>query len=617
MKTSLRILSAALIAAATHTAVAGERVGDFALIDHQGAQHHMAWYDDHSAVVLLPQAVGSTDSGALQALLDLQASYEQQGVEFFLLNPGLQSDRDAVAADLGDVDLPVLMDDAQVVSEALGLTHMDQAVVYNPRNFEVVYRGPVQSELTTALQTLLSGDNSDLVTVASNGAAIPERGVDGAALSYADDIAPIIAENCAECHREGGIAPFAMNNKLAVQGWSPMIREVVMTKRMPPGQVDNKVGYQMANEMNLSDDEMQKLVRWVNAGSPVSGDADPLTALTWPDTKWKLADELGEPDLIVKVPPQTIPATGVVDYMDIPIDLGLTEDRWVKASEVAPDKAEVLHHIITTVVPPGGPADPQQAFLQAINNLPAERAQAVRAQMFAAIAAGEQPDLDRIFRENPDIDVGFILGGGDPDQASIAGYAPGNSYTLNPDGVGGMLKAGAQLNLQMHYTTSGKEVTDATEIGIYFYPEGYVPQERMSGGVGNAFTIEIPAGAKDHEMELVTYVPNDAEIHSLMPHMHFRGKRMAFTARYPDGSEELLLSVPAYSFNWQLSHELAEPLKVPAGTQIVATGAFDNSGQNPYNPDPAMEVNWGEQSWEEMFMGFYTWKETNQGGGED
>jgi len=102
-----------------------------------------------------------------------------------------------------------------------------------------------------------------------------------------------------------------------------------------------------------------------------------------------------------------------------------------------------------------------------------------------------------------------------------------------------------------------------------------------------------------------------------MPHMHFRGKRMAFTARYPDGTEELLLSVPAYSFNWQLSHELAEPLPVPAGTQIIATGAFDNSSQNPYNPDPNSEINWGEQSWEEMFMGFYTWKEVNQGGGED
>ncbi len=617
MKTSLRLATAATFSLAAAISQAGDRVGDFALIDHQGMQQHMAWYDDHSAIVLLPQAVGQTDATALQALLELRNDYQDQSVEFFLINPGQQTDRQAVATAVDAHDIAVLMDDAQVVSEALGLTHMDQAVVYDPARFEVVYRGPVGAELETSVNALIAGDRSDLVTVASQGAAIDYSGFNGAELSYSEDIAPIIAENCAECHREGGIAPFAMNNKQAVQGWSPMIREVVMTKRMPPGQIDNKVGHKMANEMNLADDEIQKLVRWVNAGAPMDDGADPLAQLTWPDTKWQLAAELGEPDLVVKIPPQAIPATGVVDYMDIPIDLGLEEDRWVRASEVAPDKVEVLHHIITTVVPPGGAADPQTAFMEAINSLPEERAAAIRAQMFAAIAAGEQPDLDRIFRENPDIDVGFILGGGDADQASIAGYAPGNSFTINPEGVGGILKAGSQLSLQMHYTTSGKEVTDATEIGIYFYPEGYVPEERMSGGVGNAFTISIPPNAKDHEMELVTYVPNEAEIHSLMPHMHFRGKRMAFTARYPDGSEELLLSVPAYSFNWQLSHELAEPVRVPAGTQIVATGAFDNSGQNPYNPDPSIEVNWGEQSWEEMFMGFYTWKEVNQGGGED
>jgi hypothetical protein len=617
VKISLRLATAATFSLAAAISQAGDRVGDFALIDHQGAHQHMAWYDDHSAIVLLPQAVGQTDATALQALLELRNDYNDQGVEFFLINPGLQTDRQAVATAVDAYNIAVLMDDAQVVSEALGLTHMDQAVVYDPARFEVVYRGPVGTELESAVNALIAGDRSDLVTVASQGAAIDYSGFNGAELSYSEDIAPIIAENCAECHREGGIAPFAMNNKQAVQGWSPMIREVVMTKRMPPGQIDNKVGHKMANEMNLADDEIQKLVRWVNAGAPMDDGADPLAQLTWPDTKWQLAAELGEPDLVVKIPPQAIPATGVVDYMDIPIDLGLEEDRWVRASEVAPDKVEVLHHIITTVVPPGGAADPQTAFMEAINSLPEERAAAIRAQMFAAIAAGEQPDLDRIFRENPDIDVGFILGGGDADQASIAGYAPGNSFTINPEGVGGILKAGSQLSLQMHYTTSGKEVTDATEIGIYFYPDGYVPEERMSGGVGNAFTIAIPPNAKDHEMELVTYVPNEAEIHSLMPHMHFRGKRMAFTARYPDGSEELLLSVPAYSFNWQLSHELAEPVRVPAGTQIVATGAFDNSGQNPYNPDPSTEVNWGEQSWEEMFMGFYTWKEVNQGGGED
>lgn len=612
MKKSLLLIMSTAIAGFSASAMAGERVGDFALIDHLGAQHHMAWYDDQRAVVILPQGVDSTDAAALDALQDLRARYEQQGVSFFLLNPGLQTDREAVVADLAElgVELPVLMDDTHLVTEALGVTRMDEVVVYDPSSFEISYRGPIQAETETAITGLLNGERSDLVAVAGTGSMIANNIAEHASLSYVNDIAPIIAENCAECHREGGIAPFAMDSSLAVQGWSPMIREVVLTRRMPPGQIDNKVGHKMKNEMNLSDEEMQKLVRWVDAGSPVDGDEDPLTALTWPDTKWTL----GEPDMIVKIPATTVPATGVVDYKDIVVDLDLDEERWVRGSEVAPGAPEVLHHIITTVVPPGGGEDPQALFLKAINSLPEERAAAIRAEMFAAVAAGEQPDIDKIFRDNPEIDVGTLLGGGGPDQASIAGYAPGNSVSLNPEGVGGRLVPGTKLSFQMHYTTSGKEQTDETEIGIYFYPEGYIPEERMGGGVGNAFTIAIPAGAKDHEMELVTYIKNDAEIHSLMPHMHFRGKRMKFTAVYPDGSEEVILSVPAYSFNWQLAHELAEPLAVPGGTKIVATGAFDNSGQNPYNPDPTIEVNWGEQSWEEMFMGFYSWKELNQGG---
>ena len=612
MKKSLLLIMSTAIAGFSASAMAGERVGDFALIDHLGAQHHMAWYDDQRAVVILPQGVDSTDATALDALQDLRARYEQQGVSFFLLNPGLQTDREAVVADLAEmgVELPVLMDDTHLVTEALGVTRMDEVVVYDPSSFEISYRGPIQAATETAITGLLNGERSDLVAVAGTGSMIANNIAEHASLSYVNDIAPIIAENCAECHREGGIAPFAMDSSLAVQGWSPMIREVVLTKRMPPGQIDNKVGHKMKNEMNLSDEEMQKLVRWVDAGSPVDGDEDPLTALTWPDTKWTL----GEPDMIVKIPASTVPATGVVDYKDIVVDLDLDEERWVRGSEVAPGAPEVLHHIITTVVPPGGGEDPQALFLKAINSLPEERAAAIRAEMFAAVAAGEQPNIDKIFRDNPEIDVGTLLGGGGPDQASIAGYAPGNSVSLNPEGVGGRLVPGTKLSFQMHYTTSGKEQTDETEVGIYFYPEGYIPEERMGGGVGNAFTIAIPAGAKDHEMELVTYIKNDAEIHSLMPHMHFRGKRMKFTAVYPDGSEEVLLSVPAYSFNWQLAHELAEPLAVPGGTKIVATGAFDNSGQNPYNPDPTIEVNWGEQSWEEMFMGFYSWKELNQGG---
>jgi len=617
VKKSLHFLLIAFIAAFTTAVSAGERIGDFALIDNQGAQHHMAWYDDQNAVVILPQAVGATDAEALAAFQDLEVKFAEQGVVFFLMNPGLQIDRQAVTADIAALgaDFPVLMDDAQLATEALGLTRLDEAVVYDPKSFEMVYRGSTDAELAASIQRLLDGADDSLVTVATDGVTIELTGPGSDNVpSYVADVAPVIKENCANCHREGGIAPFAMDSKLALQGWSPMIREVVMTKRMPPGQIDNKVSHRMKNEMNLSDAEMQTLVRWVNAGSPVDGEVDPLEDLVWSDTKWTVSEELGEPDLIVRIPPQAVPATGVVDYRDIPIDLGLTEDRWVRASEVAPDKKEVLHHIITTIIPPGGVEDAQTAFISAINSLPEERAAAIRAEMFAAIATGEAPDIGKIFQENPDIDVGSLLGGSDPDLGSIAGYAPGNSVQMSEEGVGGLLKAGTTVSLQLHYTTSGKEVTDETEIGVWFYPEGEVPEERMSGGVGNAFTIAIPPQAKDHEMQLVTHVRQDAELYSLMPHMHFRGKRMKFTAIYPDGSEELLLSVPDYDFNWQLAHEFAEPYRVPAGTQIIAVGAFDNSEQNPANPDPSIEVNWGEQSWEEMFMGFYSWKNIDQGG---
>lgn len=598
----------------TNAVMAGDRVGDFALIDHQGVFHHMAWYDDQNAIVILPQANGATDATAVAAIQDLHARYAEQGITFFLMNPGLQTDRAAVASDIGTLNLPVLMDDTQLVTELLGISQLDQAVVYNPKNFEVLYRGPASTELENTIKAVLGGANPELQTVAANGPAIAFQAAAGHGnLSYEKDIAPIIADNCAQCHREGGIAPFAMDNNLAVQGWSPMIREVVLTKRMPPGQIDNKVGRKMKNEMNLSDEEMQKLVHWINAGAIVDSENDPLTALVWPDTKWSL----GEPDLIVTVPPQSIPATGVVDYMNIPIDLGLEKDVWIRGSEVVPGEPSVLHHIITTVVPPEGGPDMNKLLMDAMAKLSPERAQALRSKLFAAGVAGGSSGIVEIFNDFPEIDISSFIGGGsDPDSASVAGYAPGNSISLNPPGVGGLLKAGSKLNLQMHYTTSGKEAVDATEIGIYFYAAGEVPKERMAGGVANDFKIKIPAQAKDHEMQITLNVPEEAEIYSLMPHMHFRGKRMKFVAKYPDGSEETLLSVPAYSFNWQLSHALAEPLRVPAGTQIIATGAYDNSSQNHFSPDPNAEVIWGEQSWEEMFMGFYEWKYTDQTGSD-
>jgi len=582
----------------------------------------MSWYNDQNAIVIVAHTPSDNETKTLSKLQKLKNEFSKQNVTFFLINPGLETDRSRVTADLErrKLDFDVLMDDAQLVSEMLGLTRIGEAVVYDPTSFEITYRGSVDS-LESSVERLLDGAAGDFVTTTILGETINYDAVDAHKnLSYTTDIAPIIADNCATCHRDGGIAPFAMDSNLAVRGWSPMIREVVLTKRMPPGQIDNKVGHKIKNEMNLSDSEMQKLVHWINNGSQVDSEIDPLANLTWPETKWSLAGQIGEPDLIVKVPPQAIPATGVLDYRDIPLDLGLTEDRWVRASEVAPDKKEVLHHIITTVVPPEGRPDPQQMLMGLIDSLPEEKGNAVRAEIFAAVAGGNQGAIGNIIgkllKENPSIGIGQILGGSN-DLPQFAGYAPGNAVSLAPEGAGGLLRAGSSLSLQMHYTTSGKEVSDETEIGIYFYPEGYVPKERMAGGVGNDFDISIPAFAKDHQMEVITPITEDTDLYSLMPHMHFRGKRMKFMLEYPDGRDELLLSVPDYDFNWQLVHELEEPLRVPAGSQIRAIGSFDNSAQNVANPDPSIDISWGEQSFEEMFMGFYSWKNLDQSGGDD
>jgi len=618
MKQFLKFSFNTLIAVITIAANAGERVGDFALIDHLGVFHQMSWYDDNNAVVIISHAVGTEVSKEnLATLGELQTKYDQQGVVFFGMNPGLQTDRELVGTDVAEtgLNLPILMDDAQLVSELLGLTKVGEAIIYDPTNFELLYRGAIQAKMGQVLEQLLNDQKLNLVEASSFGVAIDYAGsTQIAAVSYENDVAPIIAENCAGCHRDGGIAPFAMDSHLTLQGWSPMIKEVVITRRMPPGQVDNKVGHKIADAMNLTDEEMQKLVHWIDEGSVIDTSDDPLTALVWPETKW----EHGEPDFIVAIPPQSIPATGVIDYLNVEIDLGLEKDVWVRGSQVIAGEPSALHHVLTGVIPPEGKKSQQEIFMQIVNSLPPEKARPIQQQLMAAATSGAGINFNELLNSlPPEADISALFSGSqDADSASIAGYASGAKGIWNDSGVGGLLRAGSSLELQLHYTTVGRELTDASEIGIWLYPDDEIPTQRMSGAIANNFNISIPAGAKDHEMVTEVTVHEDAYLESFLPHMHFRGKRMRFNAIYPDGSEELLLSVPNYSFNWQLNHRLEEPLFVPAGTKIQAIGAFDNSQQNEYNPDPDSEIFWGEQSWQEMFMGFYSWKNADQIGSD-
>jgi peroxiredoxin len=568
MKRFIALFTIALLTSPLQS-LAAERVGDFSLLDQAGYFHQMSWYDNNNAIVLLVHASNdSAVSAVIPDFQELQQQYGEQGVQFFMLNPMGLHDRELIQDQMDNlgVTIPVLMDDAQIISEALGVNRTAEVLVYDPSTFEVQFRGPIGQELETALTAVLSNTTVTTAAVAGPGSPIsfPMQAAHQQSVpSYENEIAPIIETNCAACHRQDGIAPFALDSHTMVQGWSQMIREVVMTKRMPPGQIDSHIG-EFINDMVLVDSDAQKLIHWIDAGAPKDGEQDPLTQIVWPETEWAF----GEPDYIIDIPEQQIPATGVLDYYNVVVNVDTETDRWVRASQYIPGDHTVLHHTLHSIIPPGS-------------------------------------------------DRGGSLLGGDPDRPNIAPYIPGQSPRLEPPNTGGLLKAGSRIAMQMHYTTTGKETVDASRIGIWFYPEGFVPEERMVGECACHFTptwVNIPPYDPDYEMTQSFTIEKEAKLFAFTPHMHFRGKRMRFYAEYPDGTSEELINIANYNYNWQLAYTYKEPKLVPAGTVIKAVGAFDNSTQNANNPDPARSVPWGLQSWDEMFFGAADWKYTDQGG---
>jgi hypothetical protein len=527
-----------------------EKIGDFALLDQQGNHYQLSYYGDQQAVVIFMH--GSDDAAvaaALPGLLAIRDDYADQDVKFFMLNA--EDDRDSIASEAVSQGhaIPVLLDPTQLVAGFLGAQRSTETLVINPKSMEIIYRGPADDNL----RSVLAGKSAGGTVAMSAGMAIEYASQPAAQqISYSKDIAPILEQNCVSCHHEGGIGPWAMSSHAMIQGWSPMMREVVMTKRMPPGQVDTHISLPLQETSGLSTAEQQLLVNWINAGSRKSADEpDPLAEIVIDNPRYSL----GEPDLIVKVPAQSIPATGVIDYRYVPVELNLDKDVWVRAMETVPGDRQVLHHVIAYV---SSPAD-----------------KSVRGRETGA-ANGE----------------------------SLGGFAPGRQPDIFRDNSGRLLRKGSNLLLQMHYTTSGKATVDETEIGLFLYDEP--PAYVMAGGVAGQRRFLVPPGAKEYKLEGEQLLEHDAYLYSLMPHMHYRGKYMNYVAIYPDGREQMLLSVPRYEFNWQFNYQLEEPLLLPAGTRIVARGAMDNSDRNPANPDPTKPVHFGLQTKHEMFFGFMT-----------
>ena len=485
MNIAVKGLVLALFFSLATPTLANERIGDFALLDDQGKFHQLSYYGDYPAVAVLVSGLSSkADQEQLSAFAAVAKAHADE-VVFWVLNPNPSTDRGAARTVLDDlqVDLPVLMDESQLVAKNLSAKAYGEVFVLNPQTATLMHRTNT-ADLTQVLMTMTDGltqASTQLASTTVTGEGIQYASV--GSVSYNDDIVPILERNCVSCHHDGAIAPWSMSSHAMVMGWSPMMKEVVMTKRMPPGQIDPHVGMPIKDVAGLTIEEKQKLIQWIDQGSPRGEGPDLLTALEFEDPEFSL----GEPDIVLDVTPQAIPATGVIDYRYVPVELNLDKDVWVSGIEFLPGDRQVLHHVIT--------------YLQS----PADKTE----------DDGRNND-------------GTGLG--------IGGFAPGRQPDAFQDNSGRLIPAGSNLLLQMHYTTSGRETVDATRIGIFLHDEP--PKYVMSGGVAGQRRFMIPPGAKEHRLRGEELIERDAYLYEMMPHMHFRGKYMSYAAQFPDGTSK-------------------------------------------------------------------------------
>jgi len=568
MAKSLKVLGLAL--AGSILALAGPapsfgadiaaHVGDFQLSDQRYIGRRLYKMEDAKAVVLVAYAAGDaqfrSDAPALKAL---KAAYGDKGVEFLIIDPRLGDTRAKLAADASAAGLgvPVLFDYEQLVGESLGLTRSAEVLVLNPKGWTVSFRGPIGSASTKkALDALVAGQPVTLVAQPAKGEAIAYPGkqpAKWAEISYAKDVAPIVQAKCAVCHQPGGLGPMTLTNYEQIKGFAPMIREVLASHRMPPFQPDVTVGHWAPNE-GLSSDQLKTMIHWIEAGAPRGPGEDPLAKIAFRAPEFKL----GKPDLVLALPKVDVPATGVLPYQNPVVATGLTEGRWLKASEFLVTDKKVLHHVTTTLSSPG------------------EKGVMVRQES----ASG-----------------------------GIGGQGPGRVINLVPQDMGVWVPAGADIHAQTHYTPYGKPTTEATKMALYFYPKGQEPKYPMRTYGVYGTGILIPAGEEYHPELSYVDIPKEMWVYGLTAHAHVRGGSTQVSIVYPDGREELVLAVPRYDFNWQCEFYLEKPILLPAGSRIINRWTYDNSTRNHGNPDPKRDTPFGEQTTDEMLAFFihYRW----------
>ena len=407
--------------------------------------------------------------------------------------------------------------------------------------------------------------------ISFSGEAVPAKEV-----TFTKQVAPILFKSCAECHRPGEAAPFSVLTYKDTRPWARSIREKVVTRQMPPWHADPHFG-EFKNDRRLTQQEIETIVAWVDAGSP-EGAARDLP----PPPRFNLGWNIGKPDVIFQALDEyAVAADGPDEYVNFYIPTNFTEDKYIERAEARPGNRKIVHHIVVEVIP-----------ASRMNNAGQSR-------------GPQKKTLGRTGAEVPVHDDTCSMSDQSFEEADwIAQYAPG----LNPDvyepGTAKRVAAGSTLRLQVHYSkTAGTPEVDRSMVGLVFAKEP-PSQVIRKGAVGNE-SFKILPNTERHRVAACWTTKRDIRVYSFLPHMHLRGAAMEYKVIYPDGKSEVLLNVPNYSFSWQTSYLLKTPKVLPKGTRMIVTAHYDNSAKNKFNPDPTRAVRNGEPTYDEMMLGIF------------
>jgi len=568
------ILTAATFApAAAEVKAAPPQVGavvpGFCLKDiHRRPRSLDAFQDKKSYVVVFVDTECPLANLYFPTLIELHREYANKGAQFLAINSSSQDSFVKVSADAQerDVPFPVLKDFDQKVADAFGakripevfLLDANRVIRYHGRvddQYGVGFRRdqPARRDLKKALDELLAGRPVTTQQTEVSGCVI-ERAAkpdDKREVTYSQHVARLIQKRCQECHRPGEIGPFSLLTFEDAKKRTGRIREAVLEQRMPPWHADPRRG-EFSNDRRLTQDELDTLLAWIDRGGP-KGDDEDLP----PPLKFVAGWKIGHPDKVFTMAREfKVQATGVVDYQRFLVDPGFEHDVWVQAAECRPGNRKVVHHILVYILAPGK-SDP----------------------------------YDR-----------------DGTAATLVGWAPGDMPAIYSPGTARLIPAGSKLLFEVHYTPNGTEQTDRSSVGILLAKEP--PAFAVEMNILANLKFEIPPRSAGYQGQTTFTFPADALVLSFMPHMHLRGLSARYVLTNPDGTTDTLLSVPDYDFGWQSVYRYAKPLPVAKGSRLTWIGRWDNSQDNPRNPDPEKQVHWGLQTWDEMQNGWMevVWK---------